>query len=89
MERVARLARIHLSASQLDASSRQLAEILEYVGQLEKVDLSDDVEPFFGVTESVNATRPDSVQPSVDRAAILENAPDTDGEFYLVPPVFK
>jgi aspartyl-tRNA(Asn)/glutamyl-tRNA(Gln) amidotransferase subunit C len=89
VEQVARLAKIHLPDDQLEPAATQLAEILEYVGQLESIDLPDDVEPFFGAIESVNAIRDDSVHPSVDRDLILENAPDTDGEFYFVPPVFK
>jgi aspartyl-tRNA(Asn)/glutamyl-tRNA(Gln) amidotransferase subunit C len=89
VEQVARLAKIHLSKDQLHEASRQLAEILQYVGQLEQVALPEDTEPFFGAIESVNATRTDDIQPSVDRQTILANAPNTDGEFYLVPPVFK
>jgi aspartyl-tRNA(Asn)/glutamyl-tRNA(Gln) amidotransferase subunit C len=89
VEQVARLARIQLSEQQLEASSRQLSAILSYVGQLEQVDLPADVVPFFGAIESVNAIREDQVKPSVDRDLILSNAPDSDGEFYSVPPVFK
>lgn len=89
VEQVARLARIHLSDQQLDDSSKQLAEILDYVGQLEQVSLPSDVEPFFGAIESVNAIRADETKPSVDRESILANAPETDGEFYSVPPVFE
>ena len=88
VEQVARLARIHLSEQQLDASSKQLGAILNYVGQLEQVELPSDVEPFFGAIESVNAIREDEVLPSVKRDTILSNAPDSDGEFYSVPPVF-
>jgi aspartyl-tRNA(Asn)/glutamyl-tRNA(Gln) amidotransferase subunit C len=89
VNQVARLARIQLSQQQLDDSAKELAEILNYVGQLEQVSLPDDVEPFFGAIESVNAIRADETQPSLAREAILENAPETDGEFYTVPPVFK
>jgi aspartyl-tRNA(Asn)/glutamyl-tRNA(Gln) amidotransferase subunit C len=89
VEQVARLARIHLSDQQLDEASKQLGEILNYVGQLEQVELPDDVQPFFGAIESVNAIRDDEVKPSVDRESILSNAPDSDGEFYSVPPVFR
>ena len=88
VEQVARLARIHLSDPQLDASAKQLGEILNYVGQLDQVELPQDVEPFFGAIESVNAIREDKVKPSLNRDSILSNAPDSDGEFYSVPPVF-
>lgn len=88
VEQVARLARIHLSEHQLSASANQLGKILNYVGQLEEVELPDDIEPFFGAIESLNAVREDVIKPSMDRASVLSNAPDSDGEFYLVPPVF-
>ena len=86
---VAKLARIQLSDQQLSESAKQLADILDYIGQLEQVTLPDDVEPFFGAIESVNAVRSDEVIASVDRDSILKNAPSSDGEFYVVPPVFK
>ena len=85
---VGKLARLELTDEQADASAKHLASILNYVDQLTQVEVPDDVEPFFGVTESVNAVRDDVVQPSMDRETILENAPDSDGEFYQVPPVF-
>jgi len=87
VEQVARLARIDLPESDVTESAKQLAEVLNYVGQLNEVELPDDVEPFFGAIESVNAIRADEVQPGVERDTILSNAPDADGEFYLVPPV--
>lgn len=86
---VARLARLHLSDAEAAAVQQQLSHILHYIGQLNQVELPDDVEPFFGAAESVNAIRSDKVDESFDRDLMLENAPDTDGEFYRVPPVFK
>ncbi len=89
VEQVARLAKIKLSDQQLAASAKQLAEVLDYVGQLEEVALPESIEPFFGAIESVNAIRDDQLTPSVERETILANAPESDGEFYVVPPVFK
>lgn len=87
VESVARLARIDLPESQIDETAGKLGDVLTYIGQLEEVELADDVEPFFGAIESVNAIRPDQLSDSVDRDLILSNAPDADGEFYQVPPV--
>ncbi|MCL4129905.1 UNVERIFIED_CONTAM: hypothetical protein GTU68_042459 [Idotea baltica] len=86
---VAKLARISVNETQLADSSQQLNKILGYVEQLQAVQLPEDVEPFFGAIESVNAIRPDERKPSADRETIFENAPDSNGEFYQVPPVFK
>jgi len=85
---VGKLARLELTDAQADESAKHLASILNYVDQLAQVEVPDDVKPFFGATESVNAIRADEVRPSMDRETILENAPDSDGEFYRVPPVF-
>lgn len=87
-QKVALLARLHLPDDQADATQADLEKILHYVQQLESVELPEDTEPFFGAIESVNAIRSDEVHPSTDRETILDNAPDSDGRFYKVPPVF-
>lgn len=89
VRQVAKLARISINDEQLAESSQQLNQILQYVEQLQQVNLPNDVQPFFGAVESVNAIRNDQCNPSTDRETIMENAPDSDGEFYQVPPVFK
>lgn len=88
-QKVALLARLHLPDDQADATQADLDKVLGYVQQLESVELPDDTEPFFGAIESVNAIRTDAVRPSTDRKTVLDNAPDSDGAFYKVPPVFK
>jgi aspartyl-tRNA(Asn)/glutamyl-tRNA(Gln) amidotransferase subunit C len=67
----------------------QLTRVLDYISQLDQVQLPKNAEPFFGAIESVNAVREDVATASFPRETILHNAPDTDGEFYRVPPVFK
>ena len=89
VQQVAQLARIAISGDELAESAGQLNSILNFVQQLEAVKLPADVEPFFGAVESVNAIRADENKPSTARETILENAPDSNGEFYQVPPVFK
>ena len=89
VQQVAKLARIAINGDSLAESAAQLNQILDYVKQLQAVDLPADVEPFFGAIESVNAIRADANQPSTAREQILKNAPDSNGEFYQVPPVFK
>ena len=89
VQQVAKLARIAISGDELTESASQFNTILNFVQQLEAVELPADVEPFFGAVESVNAIRDDENKPSTDRETILQNAPDSNGEFYQVPPVFK
>ena len=89
VQQVARLAKIDLEPQQLQAVTAELRLVLDYVNQLQAVNLPDELEPFFGAADAVNAIREDQVQPSVPREVILENAPDADGEYYRVPPVFE
>lgn len=87
-EKVARLARLELSPADLHAAQNQLDKILHFVEEINSLELSD-VEPFFGSVDSVNPIREDHVESGFTRDQALSNAPDSDGEFYLVPPVFK
>lgn len=85
---VAKLARLELPMDQVADYQHQLARVLAYIGQLDQLQLPPDTQPFFGVAESHNATRVDAKSPSYPREVILGNAPETDGEYFLVPPVF-
>ena len=78
LERVARLARLELDASEQDLFARQVAGILEYTRiEIQKVDTTD-VEPTSHPPGSVGAMRPDAVRPSLPRTEALAAAPDGD-----------
>ena len=77
LERVARLARLELDASEQDLFARQVAGILEYADQIQRVDTTD-VEPTSHPPGSVGAMRPDAVRPSLPRGEALAEAPDAD-----------
>ena len=88
LERVARLARLELDASEQELFARQVGGILEYADQIQKVDTTD-VEPTSHPPGSVGAMRPDAVRPSLPRAEALAAAPDGDAAagLFKVPRV--
>jgi aspartyl-tRNA(Asn)/glutamyl-tRNA(Gln) amidotransferase subunit C len=86
VERVSLLARLRLSEGELDTMTAQLGQVVEYVAQLSELD-TQHVAPMAHAVEVSNVFRHDQVQPSLDRAEALANAPHHDGEFYLVPAV--
>ena len=86
-EQTARLARIELNSEQLENVQVELERLLEFVDQIDP-NVVDDVQPFFGMQPAQDPLREDEVQPSVTRSEALKNAPQTDGESFLVPPVF-
>ena len=86
---IAKLAKLALSEDQQQQAVIQLTKILDYVNHVQAVELPDGCEPYFGAAGVVDAVRNDVAQPSWPREEMLRNAPDSDGEYYCVPPVFE
>ncbi len=85
--RIADLARLQLSEEQLDLFAGQLNDILEYMEMLGQVDTSQ-VEPLYSPVEHEASYRDDQVEQEYTREEVLGNAPENDGEFFIVPKVF-
>lgn len=86
VEKVALLARLRLSAPELDKLTAQMGQILDYMALLGEVD-TRDVEPMAHAVEIANVLRDDTLRPSLPRAEALANAPQHDEQCYLVPAV--
>ena len=88
VRKVAHLARLELTAAEEEQFTTQLSGILDYFEQLNELDVTD-VQPTTRAIEVVNVVRPDRLQPYPEREAILENAPDRDGNFFKVPRIIN
>jgi aspartyl-tRNA(Asn)/glutamyl-tRNA(Gln) amidotransferase subunit C len=77
VERVARLARLELNAEEKDLFARQLAGILAYAEQIQRVDTAG-IEPTSHAPGSGASLREDDLQPCLPREASLAAAPDAD-----------
>ncbi|MEY3989403.1 MAG: hypothetical protein RI985_484 [Chloroflexota bacterium] len=86
--RVADLARLRLSDSEIDAMQHQLSRILEHVSALQAVDVTG-VEPTAQVTDLVNALREDANRASLGRDQALQNSADTSQGMFRVKAVFE
>ena len=75
VEAVASLAQLELDEAEIDLFGRQLAEILTYVEQLQRIDTTG-VPPTASIVSAHAADRDDAVRPSLDRAEAIANAPD-------------
>ena len=82
---VARLARLALTDDEIDRLQGQLSAILDAVGKVSELDLSD-VEPTSHPLEVVNVWAEDEPRPSLPIDDALANAPDREGGFFRVPP---
>ena len=82
---VARLARLELTDEEVERFGEQLNAILEAVGKVAELDLSD-VEPTSHPLDLANVWGEDEPRPSLPREEALANAPERDGGFFRVPP---
>ena len=88
VHKVALLARLELSPAEEETFSTQLSNILDYFEQLSELDVSD-VLPTTRAIDVSNVVRADSLQPYPDREAILNEAPDREGDFFKVPKIIN
>jgi len=93
VERVAELAHLELAAEEKPRMVRDLNAILDYVAELNELDTTG-VAPLAQVTEleggpGAGAPRADALEPSLDRAAVMAQAPESDGRFFKVPKVIE
>jgi aspartyl-tRNA(Asn)/glutamyl-tRNA(Gln) amidotransferase subunit C len=97
VERVAELANLELKPEETPAMLRDLNAILEYVAELNELETSG-VTPLAQVSELASGLldgagkselRADQLSPSLDRAVVLSQAPETDEVFFKVPKVIE
>jgi aspartyl-tRNA(Asn)/glutamyl-tRNA(Gln) amidotransferase subunit C len=86
VEHVANLARLELSGEEKERMEDQLGKILEYIGLLDELDLSD-VPPTSHVIDVHNVFREDEVKESLPVDKGLANAPEKAGTAFKVPRI--
>ena len=74
VRKIAALAHLELSTSEVELFSKQLTDILAYADEL-KAAPTEGVEPTLHPLDEGSAWRDDDLVPSIDRDAILEHAP--------------
>ena len=88
VRKVARLASLELSDTEIVEISEHLGGILEYVDVLNQVD-TDQIEPLAHPIEVVNVFREDVSTEMLSREDALKNAPRTDGKYFVVPAILN
>ncbi len=83
---VAALARLRLSDEMSAKLTGQLNDILAAMDKLAQLDTSG-VPSTNHALEMGGAMRPDKVRPGLDHAQALANAPESDGQSFVVPKV--
>ena len=88
VQAVAALAHLELDEAEIELFARQLGDILDYAEQVRQIDTTG-IPPTASVVTRYPADRSDLVEPSLDRAQALANAPDGSPEvgLFKVPRV--
>lgn len=91
IDHIAKLARLELDQAHKDKFKKELSSILEYIDQLEQVDVSG-VEPLYQVTGLMHQTRPDEHRgdfPMDERSAdlLIGQAPMRQGRLIKVKAI--
>lgn len=83
---IAKLARLDLPQETLERFAGQFNEILDYMELLGQAD-TEGVAPLYSPVEHSTVFRDDAVTREYSREQILENAPESDGQFFIVPKI--
>lgn len=86
VQHMANLSRLHVSEEEQAKFAKQFADILNYMDILQNVDVAG-VEPLYSPVSHHMVPREDQAQNRRSREAILQNAPQADGEYFIVPRI--
>ena len=84
--KLAKLARIEMTAEELDHLSTQLGQILGAVERVSEV-AKADIQPTSHAIEMVNVFRKDEVKPSLTPEEALSGAPAKEDDRFRVPQI--
>ena len=84
--KVASLSRLKLSETEVHTLGNQMESVLKYIDMLNELD-TESIEPMAHAIEISNVFRNDQLQESLPRDKALSNAPQTDGNYFLVPAI--
>ena len=88
VKKVAELARLEFNEAQIEKFTEQLGNILEYIEKLNELN-TDNVKPTSHVLDISTPLREDKVQKLLTIDEVLQNAPESEDDFFVVPQVIE
>ena len=88
IKHTAKLARISLDEKKIDNLSKDLSNIFKFIEKLNKAN-TDNVKPLSSILDRSLRSREDNVNDGNIRDQILENAPNKNEDFFIVPKVIE
>ena len=88
IKHTAKLARISLDEKKIDDLSKDLSNIFKFIEKLNKAN-TENVKPLSSILDHSLRSREDKVNDGNIRDKILENSPNKNEEFFVVPKVIE
>jgi len=88
IKHVSKLARISVDEKKIDALTKDISSILKFIDQLNELN-TDKVEPLSSILNESLRSRKDEINDGKIREKILENSPQKNKEYFVVPKVIE
>lgn len=88
VEKIAHLARLHISEADTEEVTNRITDILALIDQMQTIE-TDAVEPLAHPLDMVQRLRADAVTESDNRQQLQSLAPNSQDGLYLVPKVIE
>jgi aspartyl-tRNA(Asn)/glutamyl-tRNA(Gln) amidotransferase subunit C len=88
VKKIAGLARLSLSESELEKRTKDMNNILNYMDTLNEID-TEDVQELNNVHDMHTSLRADTVNSSLSKEDVLKNSPSSSGDYIKVPLTVK
>ncbi|MDD9889771.1 MAG: Asp-tRNA(Asn)/Glu-tRNA(Gln) amidotransferase subunit GatC [Gammaproteobacteria bacterium] len=88
VEKIAQLARLHISEADAEEVANRITDILALIDQMQSVD-TESVEPMAHPLDVVQRLRADTVTETDNRDELQTLAPEAQDGLYLVPKVLE
>ena len=88
IKHVSKLARISVDDKKIDDLTKDLTSIFKFIEKLSELN-TDKVEPLSSILNEPLRSRKDVIDDGKIREKILENSPEKNEEFFVVPKVIE
>ena len=88
VDKLANLSKLSFNEIEKENIKTDLGKMIGFIEQLQKIDTTG-VEPLLHMSDAVNVLRKDELQGGITKQEGLQNAPQTDGNYLMVPKVIK
>jgi aspartyl-tRNA(Asn)/glutamyl-tRNA(Gln) amidotransferase subunit C len=88
IKHISKLARISVDEKKIDDLAKDLSSIFKFIEQLNEIN-TDKVEPLSSILNDSSRSRKDEITDGKIREKILENSPQKNEQFFVVPKVIE